>query len=303
MQSRTRPGVGIRTIVSCEVTYCLCMIEGDTLKELSEAKQCSEAMVNNANSRGLHEVQALIERVKRVNNSVQQLELVVDESLARIKPGQSLLARLNTQSWHPYLREHWWPVGIKPGNKLLIERPVTEQYTPGQVISVLGLIGQPYRFRRNVRNVMLLAYDTPPTPLMMTVPWLLSNNVNVTLVLLGSAAKYETAHIPPEIEIMRGGEDPAHPLSWDNQVMAVGLADQVFVVVNPESQMERLRQVVRRFEELRARLPQYYIFGVLHPVVACGAGACQACMVNLRTARKLSCVEGPAFDLSQVILP
>src|SRR5262245_14738081 len=119
--------------------------------------------------------QAIIERVRRINPNYQHLELAVDESLSKIKPGQSLLVRtapLTENNWHPYLREQWWPVSIN-NNKLLIERPTGVRYEPGQIVNALGPVGQPYRFRRTLRNVLLVAYDVPPTALLMTIPWLL----------------------------------------------------------------------------------------------------------------------------------
>ena len=131
-------------------------------------------------------------------------ELAVDESLLKLKPGQSLLARLS-ERWDPYLREQWWPVNLTD-NRLVIERPAEMRYEPGQVVSVLGLVGQPFRFRRALRNVLLIAYDRSPTPLLMTIPWLLSNNVSVTLVLLSKARDYNTQHLPAEAEVIRGDD-------------------------------------------------------------------------------------------------
>ncbi len=247
----------------------------------------------------MKETEAIIERVKRINVGFQHLELAVDPSLMQIKPGQSLLAQMSIVDWHPYLREHWWPIAITQG-KLIVERPIEESYEPGQIVQLLGLVGQPYRFRRVLRNVLLLAYNTPPTPLLMTIPWLLGNNISITIVLLGSAKDYETPHLPPEIEIVQGeGNDV---LSWPNQVMTVGWADQVFVTVAPRNELSNFHQVLMRFQERRVDIPQNYLFGVFQPTLPCGAGACQACMINMQKGTPLACLEGPAFDLTQMIL-
>jgi hypothetical protein len=247
----------------------------------------------------MKETEVIIERVKRVSNDFQHLELAVDETLSRIKPGQSFLARL-TEAWHPYLRSHWWPVGIK-GDKIIVERPVGERYEPGQIVNVIGLIGQPYRFRRTLRNVLLVAYHTPPTPLLMMIPWLLGNTVSVTIVLLGSARQYTTNHLPPEVEIIQGDEEE-DDLSWPNQVMSIGWADQVFVAVAQDDELRHFDQIMERFKDRRADIPQNYLFGIFQPVLPCGAGACNACMVRLRKETSRACMEGPAFDLTQVIL-
>jgi hypothetical protein len=246
----------------------------------------------------MRQIEALVERIKHINNDYQHVELVVDEVMAKIKPGQSLLARVNSD-WNPYLRAHWWPVSlIQNQNKLLIERPASERYEPGQIINVLGLVGKPYRFRRNLRNVLLLAYNTPPTPLLMIIPWLLGNKISVTLVLGGEAANYPTKHLSPEVEIVQGDEQ----FNWPNQVMTVGWADQVFVTVPQANQLDHFREVYNRFEELRANLPQNYLFGAFNPILPCGEGACQACMIPTRDGTLLACTEGPAFDLTRVVL-
>lgn len=244
----------------------------------------------------MKETEAIIERVRRINGDYQHLELAVDSAMGRIKPGQTLLARVSS-GWEPYLRELWWPVGISQ-DKLIIERPGADRYEPGQIIQVMGLVGKPYLFRRTLRNVLLVAYDTPPTPLLMTIPWLLGNNVSVTLVLLGTAAKYNTQHLPPEVEVVQGDEE----VNWPNQVMTVGWADQVFATVGREDELTRFSKVYARFKERRADLPKNYLFGVFQPMLPCGAGACYACVLRMRDGLSLVCTEGPAFDLTQVVL-
>jgi hypothetical protein len=54
---------------------------------------------------------------------------------------------------------------------------------------------------------------------------------------------------------------------------------------------------------LRAEIPSNYLFGVFRPALPCGVGACQACMVRLRGgALPLACADGPALDMTEVIL-
>jgi hypothetical protein len=244
----------------------------------------------------MRETEAIIERVKQINSEVQHLELAVDPALMAIKPGQTLLARTH-DTWDPYLREHWWPVDIGE-NKIVVERPIGIHYEPGKIVNLLGLVGQPYRFRKNPRNILLIAYDTPPTPLMMTIPWLVSNNVSVTLALSGTASNYATEHLPPQVEVIEGDED----INWQDQVMTVGWADQVFVVVPPDEEMKHFHAVMQRFQELRADIPRNYIFGVFRPILPCGTGACQACNLKMDKGTPLVCLDGPAFDLTQVVL-
>ncbi len=244
----------------------------------------------------MRETQAIIERVRRVNETHQHLQVAVDPSLNQIRAGQSLLARVN-DIWTPYLREQWYPVEAGK-NSLIVERPAGLRYEPGQVVSLIGMIGQPYKFRRTLRSVLLMAYDTEPTPLLMMIPFLLPQRVSVTLLLLESAKKYGTQHLPPEVEVIQGEDD----LNWSNRVTTVGWADQVFVTVPQENEHDCFSRVWALFRELRADVPANYLFGVFRPPLPCGVGACSACMVKTREGMMLMCTDGPALDLSKVSL-
>src|ERR1700712_3389992 len=72
----------------------------------------------------MKESQAIIERVRQINPTHQQLHLTVEPSLSNLRPGQTGPARSGGR-WDPYLREQWWPVGIG-NNRLVVERPVSE---------------------------------------------------------------------------------------------------------------------------------------------------------------------------------
>lgn len=239
--------------------------------------------------------QALIERVRRINETHQHVYLTVDASLSQMKAGQSLLAHPHA-GWSPYLREQWFPVGAQKST-LIVERPADQHYEPGATVDVLGVIGKPYRFRRTLRNVLLIAYETPPTPLLMVIAGLLTNRTSVTLVLLGSAASYGTEHLPPEVEVLKGDAEIRFP----NYVTTVGWADQVLAVVNPSDELALFNRVYAWFGEVRAEVPQNYLFGVFQSLLPCGAGACSSCMLRLKNGKNaLICMDGPAFDLTEV---
>ena len=251
----------------------------------------------------MKESQAYIERITRVNREYQRLDLAVDKSLSSLRAGQALLARrmdkdYEAEQWHPYLRELWFPVEILASNMLVVEQPARAHFTPGQLLSIIGPVGQPFRFRQKLRNILLIAYDSTPAALMMMLAPLLERQVSITLVLMGTARQYETSHLPGEIEIIQAEDD----LSWSDMVMTLGWADQVFAAVGPGDELARLGDVLRVLRERRNDLPANYAFGVLQRQLPCGVGACHACMLNLRGAQKLQCVDGPAFDLTTLRL-
>lgn len=240
----------------------------------------------------MFETTALIERVEQINNHYQRIDLAFDSDFPQIKPGQTLLV----QEPGSYLRTQWWPVDFRKPY-VVIERPIHERYMPSQSLSVIGPVGSPYKFRRTLRNVLLIAYDTPPTPLLMTLPWLISNKVSVTLALCGKTAiDYDVKHLPAQIEVIHGDDD----FNWDNQVMHLGWADQVFVTVNQDDELTRMHRVFTRVFERRHEIPKNYLFGILQPTLACGTGACMGCMLRVQGTTSLICVDGPAYDLTLV---
>lgn len=243
----------------------------------------------------MKETDAIIERIRAVNSTHQHLELAVDESLMSIKPGQFLMARAGNR-WDPYLRTVWYPVDLRD-SRIVVERPLSETYDVGQTVSLIGIAGDHYRFRKGVRNVLLVAYDCAPTPLLMMLPWLIRNNIAATLVLLGEAAQYETQHLPPEIEIIEGDSD----LNWPNQVMTVGWADQIFACVAQDDENYRFAQLLTRIRERRSEVPKNYLFGV-YQGFACGFGMCDVCAIPTEDGIKLACMKGPSFDLALVKL-
>lgn len=245
----------------------------------------------------MNETQAIIERIRRVNRHYQHLELAVDVSLSNMKAGQSVLARRkeanqDIEHWDPYLREVWFPITTK-ANKITVERPNNIMYIPGDIISLIGPVGEPFRFRKSLRNILLLVYHTPPSALLMMLP-MVESGVSVTMVLMGSAKDYETQHLPEQIEVIRAEDD----LTWQDMVLTLGWADQVFVLVGQGDELSYFREIMNLIQARRTDIPQNYIFGVFQNVLPCGVGACYACMLKMVDGTKLQCVDGPAFDLT-----
>ncbi|MDX2162985.1 MAG: hypothetical protein SF162_16840 [bacterium] len=244
----------------------------------------------------MKELVLTIDRVRRISDTHQHVHLSFEPSLINLRAGHSLLARVGDPV-EPYLREHWHPVAVNR-QEVIVERPAAFLYMPGTPVTVLSMIGQPFRYRRNLRSVLFMACDTAPTPLLLALPALIANHVAVTLVLIGKAAAYKTEHLPPEVEVIAGDAD----FNWHNRVTTVGWADQVFVVVDPADEIAYYRRVWALFTELRAEIPKGYLFGVFQPPLPCGVGACGACMIRLKGGQGLACAQGPAFDLQEMAL-
>jgi NAD(P)H-flavin reductase len=242
------------------------------------------------------ETRATIERVRRLSSRIQRIDLGVEEGLARIKPGQSLLVRTSEYGWDPYLAEQWIPVGLD-GRTVTIERPAHNNYTPGQVVTVLGPVGAPFPMRFNLRSLLLLALDSTPTPLVLLARLAVRSKISVTMVLGGSAQEYPLDALPPEVEIIQGDVENG----WPNQVTTVGWADQVIAVANPVYRHQIYPELLAAIQRLRAEIPARFVLGIYDEPMPCGTGACQGCGVSCQGSDPhLVCIDGPALDLQQV---
>ena len=243
----------------------------------------------------IRESQATIERVRRISPTLQRIDLGVEDYLARLKPGQTLLARIAEDRWDPYLPEAWTPVALDK-QTITIERPARDQYLPGQVVTLLGPVGAPFPMRYNLRNLLLVALDAYPTPLVLLASMAVRSQIEVTLVLTGDATEYPLDALPPEIEVVTGSLQEG----WPNQVTTVGWADQTIAVANPRYRHELYPQLMARIRELRADIPKRFMLGLFDQPMPCGTGACQGCGVTCQGKDHLVCVDGPALDLEEV---
>lgn len=244
----------------------------------------------------MRETQAIIERVRRVSPALQQIDLSVDPALAHMQPGQSVLAApLDNTAWSPYLREQWIPVDARD-TRLVVELPAAPHYAPGQVISLLAPVGKPVPLRSGARNLLLIAEDAAPTPLVWIARQRVRTGAAVTLVLGGQALDYPLDQFPPEVEILRGDTD----WSWPEQVETLTWADQVIALAPPFAQAESYGRLHLAISQLRHQAPEHFACGLFYQRLACGTGACGACMTACQDGDRLTCVDGPALDLKDV---
>ena len=244
----------------------------------------------------MRETQALIERVRRISPEWQQLDLAIEPELAHIEPGQTLLARIDSD-WDPYLREQWIPLGFSPDEGVLVvERPLVRHYVPGDVVSLLGPVGSPFEVKNGINNLLLVAFDYPPTRLLSLMLQAVSEGLSVVLVLAGQAQEYPLSMLPPAVEVIRSDD----PWAWADQARTINWAEQVFAVTSPLHCDKRYQKLWQQAVEIRRALPESFLQGIYPLPLPCGTGACLACLVRRKGADHLACIQGPAFDLAKM---
>ena len=247
----------------------------------------------------MKETQAIVQSIKRLSTKFQQVNFASDQELGSMYPGQALLARAKRMRlenrWHPYLRDVWYPTHVYQGH-LTVDLPMTYSWQIGDVVDLVGPIGQPFKFKRSVKHVLLIAYNMPPNPLLMFIPTLLGNQIDVTLALLGNSNQYPSQYLPADVKVIYS-EDKYHPLAWRDQVITVGYADQVIAVVPSGNRYAGFYDLWQLFTRLRATMNNY-LYGMFHDVAPCGVGACHLCMFYTHRGDQLACQDGTVFDLA-----
>jgi hypothetical protein len=246
----------------------------------------------------MRETEGVIERLWRLSAQIQRLEISVEPALAQLQPGQSLLAAGEGSQWDPYLREHWIPVEGQNG-LLTIDRPLDQRYKPGQVVSLMGPVGLPLPWTGGGgKHLLLLAQDTWPTPLLMLAQRTIAQTAEAALVLMGTARDYPFAGIPPAVEVINAGDDG----KWADQNATLQWADQIFAVLHPSFWRDQLYNQVHELKKARSKLAPDFFYVLANLPFPCGTGACMACMVRGKMSNKLACTQGPALDVTEVML-
>lgn len=194
-------------------------------------------------------------------------------------PGQAYLARAEGPE-QPFLRVSLYPYSTSGvGVEFCLDQP-THPYArlePGAALDLIGPVGR--GFTLPPRAAHLLVWCRSPNRLLGLIYHALERRFAVTLLLPTDSPLPE---LPPEVEIQR--EPLAAELAIWADVAALDLPDPL-----------------DRAHELRALCPPprpaEFVQALITPPLPCGAGACQACWVELDRGRKLACVEGPVFRL------
>ncbi len=181
------------------------------------------------------------------------------------------------------------------GSRWLCNQP------PGPLLNVLGPLGNTFEIATKSRNLLMVAGGVGTAPLVMLAKAAVSNGLSVTFLMGAMTADglLTSRLLPGQVEYVVATDDGSQGhrgfvtdlvpeyLRWSDQVFSCG----------PEAMFRSLRSVV-----LANR------FGKHPPVqmsveraMACGVGACLGCVVETRSGMKASCVDGPVFDMDQVV--
>jgi dihydroorotate dehydrogenase electron transfer subunit len=173
---------------------------------------------------------------------------------------------------------------------------------PGETLGMLGPLGNSFEIGSRVRRLLMIGGGVGVAPLVMLCDDAVARGLDV-LFIMGAADEaglLPASELPSGVEYLVATDDGSrghHGLATDIVAEHVPWADQVFAC-GPEPMYRTLRAVV---DPMRLnRKPGVQIS--VERGMACGLGACLGCVVETTRGMITSCVQGPVFDLDEVIL-
>jgi dihydroorotate dehydrogenase electron transfer subunit len=173
---------------------------------------------------------------------------------------------------------------------------------PGERLGMLGPLGNSFTIPSRAQRLLMIAGGVGVAPLVMLTDEAASKNLDVVFImgaaneaglLAASELSDRTEYVVATDDGSRGHRGLATEVVGD----FVRWADQIYAC-GPEPMYRTLRAVV---DPLRInRWPSVQLS--VERGMACGLGACLGCVVETTRGMIASCVQGPVFDLDEVIL-
>lgn len=187
------------------------------------------------------------------------------------------------EEWELYL-----PDVTTPGNRWLLER------LHGALLNLVGPLGNGFALDDHARNLLLVGRDERCGPLLPLIDAMLDRGGRVTLLLVETVPAQLRQDLLPrlpiavEVHIADGDGWPAHVAElaqWADQICAA----------LPHHELSTLALTIRR---ARLRFDPGFALVLPEADLACGYGACLACVVpTAGGGLTRACVNGPVFDL------
>ena len=269
----------------------------------------------------IDEGQAQVPRAREFLSEITGVEPVMGDSVlitltvphdmaAGVRAGHfaDVLCRVEG-SYDPLLRRPYSLFRADPraGTVTLLVRPYGRgsswlaSRSTGEVLDVLGPLGNTYEVNPRARHLLMIAGGVGAAPLVMLTDQALAHGLSVTF-LMGSAdtaGLLAPSLLPSAVEYVVATEDGGsghRGYVTDLVPDYVRWADQIFAC-GPEPMYRSLRAAVAPFR--MAGKPRVQVS--MERGMACGLGACLGCVVETRRGMQTSCVQGPVYDMDDLV--
>jgi dihydroorotate dehydrogenase electron transfer subunit len=212
-------------------------------------------------------------------------------------------------SCDPYLRRAFFVYSASAANSTLtiLLRPFGRASTwlagrrPDDRVDVVGVLGNSFEIAPKSTNLLLLAGGIGIAPLVRLAEEAIGAGRNVTL-LMGAATAADllpSSLLPNSVEYQvatADGSQGHHGNVTELVPSYVRWADQI-VACGPESMYRLLKQALQPHR--LAGKPTAQVS--MERPMPCGFGVCLGCVVATRRGPVASCVQGPVFDLDDLV--
>jgi len=219
-----------------------------------------------------------------------------------------ILCRADT-SFDPFLRrpysiarvdrrEDTFAILVRPygrGSEWLVGQPV------GAEVDVLGPLGNRFDVPAKATNLLMVAGGVGAAPLMMLTDDALAQGQSVTYLMGGMSgdALLPVSFLPGEVEYVVATDDGSrghHGFVTDLVMDYLTWADEIYAC-GPEPMFLSLRRVI--LANRMGKRPRVQVS--VERTMACGLGACLGCVVETRSGMQASCIDGPVYDMDEVV--
>ena len=239
-----------------------------------------------------------------------QLIITSPDLPVALNPGQFFLARCGDR-FSCYLRRPIFPRLVDNQHLSILLRPDPDPgfawlsaRKSGDVLDLIGPLGSGFDLPDRAGNLLLVSDRQRITPLLGQMERAIRAGYAVTLALESprAAALYPVSNLPPLVEFHAATRDGLlghHGSVVDLLPELLQWADLVCATGSPNL----FRALRLQAERSRLELTAGYLYGLLaDTLLACGVGACFGCMLETKRGLKLTCVDGPVFDLADLDL-
>jgi dihydroorotate dehydrogenase electron transfer subunit len=230
-----------------------------------------------------------------------QLLTLYAPDLPQLHAGQLILVRAGVR-FDPYLRTAFFPISLAGSNDscLLLadgrDVPSEHLYTipAGSALDIIAPVGNGFTIEAGTQRLLLVCDEAHAAPLIALAREAAEKQIAVTL-LIEADSEFSAASslLPLDVEYqVVPSLAAALPtlLRWPDQICAAGDM-ALYALLKAQMAMAGLIAPAR-FAQV-----------VITPPLACGFGACLACAVETPRGMRLACVDGPVFDLAELVLP
>ena len=170
----------------------------------------------------------------------------------------------------------------------------------GEKLDILGPLGNGFYVKPASKKLLLVAGGIGIAPLTFLAQQALAQQKSVTL-LLGVHTKdklYPHKLLPSEIKTITTTEDGSYGEKGkvtDILSRYVNLADQIYAC-GPLAMYKEIAKQRQRWREKKS------IHISLEVRMGCGIGACFSCSIKTKNGMKRVCLDGPVFNLDDILL-